>query len=330
LVTIMSKFYLSSQMRGRLPAGANIDGMLLWAEAAVPRLAWWLARWLPTDRASGLGAMLGRMIGPHLKKHGVILGNLQMALPALDERQREVIARDIWAEAGRVMVEFALIGRICGSERTERLEFVLHHDLSRVRDGTKPAMYFSAHLANFELGAAAATLNGVPLSIVWTPQGNPLVEAALRQYREVGGCRFLPSRGSLRRLIREVQEGRSLGWIIDQRHDRGDLVPFFGVDTPTAVMPAMLALRLHCDLVPVRVERLKGARFRITAYEPLSTEGLERLPQPEAARELTRRMNGLFEGWIRERPGQWLCFKRRWPQGHDLMARRHARSPLHM
>ena len=218
------------------------------------------------------------------------------------------------------MVEFALLERICGSERAERLEFVLHHDPTRARDGSRPAMYVTAHLANFELGAATATLNGVPLSIVSTPQGNPLVEAALDRYREVVGCRFLPSKGGLRQLIREVQEGRSLGWITDQRHDRGELVPFFGIETPTAVMPAMLALRLDCDLVPVRVERLKGSRFRVTAYEPLSTEGLEQLPQAEAARELTRRMNLLFESWIRERPGQWLCFKRRWPQGHEPTA----------
>ncbi len=313
----MARFYFAGRMQKALPTWAGIDGPLLWAEAAVPRLAWWLARWLPTDQASGLGAMLGRAVGPHLKKHKVILRNLEIALPDLDERRREAVAREIWAEAGRVMVEFALLDRICGSERAERLKFVLHHDPTRARDGSRPAMYFTAHLANFELGAATATLNGVPLSIVSTPQANPLVRAALDRYREVVGCRFIPSKGGLRQLIREVQEGRSLGWITDQRHDRGELVPFFGIDTPTAVMPAMLALRLDCDLVPVRVERLKGSRFRVTAFEPLSTEGLEQLPQAEAARELTRRMNLLFESWIRERPGQWLCFKRRWPQGHE-------------
>jgi KDO2-lipid IV(A) lauroyltransferase len=317
---VMARFYLAGRMQKALPSWVGMEGVLLWVEAAVPRLAWRLARWLPTDRASGVGAVLGRLAGPHLKKHRVILRNLEIALPDLDERGREAVARDIWAEAGRVMVEFALLDRICASERAQRLEFVLQYDPSRARDGSRPAMYVTAHLANWELGAATATLNGVPLSIVSTPQSNPLVEASLARYRKVVGCHFLPSKGGLRQLIREVQEGRSLGWITDQRHDRGDLVPFFGIDAPTAVMPAMLALRLDCDLVPVRVERLEGARFRVTAYEPLSTTGLEQLPQAEAARELTRRMNLLFESWIRERPGQWLCFKRRWPQGHEPSA----------
>lgn len=316
----MARFYLAGRMQKHLPAWAGADRVLEWAEAAVPRSAWWLAGWLPTDMASGLGAWLGRLAGPHLKKHRVILRNLKVALPELDEAQREAVARGIWAEAGRVLVEFALLDRICASERAERLEFVLRYDPARARAGSRPAMFVTAHLANWELGAATATLNGVPLSIVSTPQHNALVEAALRRHRAVVGCRFLPSKGGLRQLIREVQEGRSLGWITDQRHDRGDLLPFFGVDAPTAVMPALLALRLDCDLVPVRVERLKGAHFRVTAYEPLSTAGLEQLPQAEAARELTSRMNRLFEGWIRERPDQWLCFKRRWPERHEPAA----------
>ena len=114
--------------------------------------------------------------------------------------------------------------------------------------------------------------------------------------------------------MRDVAEGRRLGWIVDQRHDQGELVPFFGMEALTATMPALLALKLDCDLVPVRVERIGGCRFRITAYEALSRDGLEHLDQRAAARDLTARLNRQFEQWIRERPGQWRCFKRRWPK----------------
>ena len=182
-------------------------------------------------------------------------------------------------------------------------------------------MFVTAHLSNSELAVTAATRNGVPLSIVSTPQSNPVVQASLERSRRVLGCRYLPSKGGLRQLIREVADGSSLGWITDQRHDRGELLPFFGVGAATATMPALLALRLNCDLVPARVERLRGCRFRITTYEPLSPVGLEHLPRQEAARELTRRLNALFEQWITECPGQWLCFKRRWGKGAQPLRR---------
>ncbi len=316
----MPRFYVASALHDRLPRSPAIDRATWWLEAALPRALWWLSRVLPTDAASAIGGILGSTVGPHLRKQRVILRNLEIALPDLDDRARRKIARGIWAEAGRVIAEFALLDRICGPEAADRLEIVLRHDLAPARTGARPAMFVTAHLSNSELAVTAATRNGVPLSIVSTPQSNPLVQASLERFRRVLGCRYLPSKGGLRQLIREVADGGSLGWITDQRHDRGELLPFFGVGAATATMPALLALRLNCDLVPARVERLHGCRFRITTYEPLSPAGLEHLPQQEAARELTRRLNALFEQWISERPGQWLCFKRRW---------RKAAQPLH-
>jgi KDO2-lipid IV(A) lauroyltransferase len=311
----MARFYFAGALHDRLPRSPAANHAVWWLEAALPRALWWLSRALPTDAASAIGAFIGAIIGPHLSKQRLILRNLEIALPDLDDRTRRKIACEIWAEAGRVIAEFALMEQICGPEAEDRLEIVLRHDLGPAGTGERPAMFVTAHLSNSELAVTAATRNGVPLSIVSTPQSNPLVQASLARFRRVFGCRYLPSRGGLRQLIREVADGRSLGWITDQRHDRGELLPFFGVGAATATMPALLALRLNCDLVPARVERLSGCRFRITIYEPLSPAGLEHLPQQEAARELTRRLNALFEQWISERPGQWLCFKRRWGKG---------------
>ena len=308
----MSRFYVAGALNGRLPRSPAVDRATWWLEAALPRALWWLSGFLPTDAASAVGGFVGGIIGPHLHKQRVILRNLEIALPELDDRARRKIAREIWAEAGRVSAEFALLDRICGPEAAERLEIVLRYDLGPAGTGERPAMFVCAHLSNFELAVAAATRNGVPLSIISTAQRNPFVQASLERFRRVLGCGYLPSKGGLRQLIREVAYGRSLGWITDQRPDRGELLPFFGVAAETATMPALLALRLNCELVPTRVERLRGCRFRVTTYEPLSPAGLEHLPQPEAARELTRRLNALFEQWITERPGQWLCFKRRW------------------
>jgi KDO2-lipid IV(A) lauroyltransferase len=317
----MARFYVAQALHDRLPGSPVLDRAMWWLEAALPRALWWLSRVLPTDAASALGGFVGGAIGPRLSKQRVIVRNLEIALPDLDDRARRKIAREIWTEAGRVTAEFALLERICGPEAADRLEIVLRHDLGPARSGARPAMFVTAHLSNSELAVTAATRNGVPLSIVSTPQSNPFVQASLARFRRPLGCRYLPSIGGLRQLIREVADGRSLGWIADQRHDRGELLPFFGVEAATATMPALLALRLNCDLVPARVERLRGCRFRITTYERLSPAGLEHLPQQEAARELTRRLNALFEQWIAERPGQWLCFKRRWGKAAQPLRR---------
>ena len=89
-------------------------------------------------------------------------------------------------------------------------------------------------------------------------------------------------------------------------------MPFFGRDAMTTPIVAQLSLRFDCPAVPARVERLEGARFRLTLYPPLEPPGGESREAQVAAR--ARQMNALFEEWIRARPEQWLWLHRRWPE----------------
>jgi KDO2-lipid IV(A) lauroyltransferase len=133
----------------------------------------------------------------------------------------------------------------------------------------------------------------------------------LYRHRQALGCRLVPRGDALRTIMRELDAGRSIGLLVDQRVDSGEPVPFFGIEKLTTVVPARLALRFDCDLIPVRVERLPAAHFRVTAYEPVTCKD-RTLSQHGRALEMTRQINALFEDWIRELPEQWFCSNRRW------------------
>jgi Kdo2-lipid IVA lauroyltransferase/acyltransferase len=89
-------------------------------------------------------------------------------------------------------------------------------------------------------------------------------------------------------------------------------VPFCGHDTATTLVPARLALKFGCPLVPVRVERIRPAHLRVTVHDPVR-------PDPAAApnaqaRQMMAGVNALFESWIVARPHEWQCFQNRWPK----------------
>ena len=88
------------------------------------------------------------------------------------------------------------------------------------------------------------------------------------------------------------------------------LSPFFGRDAMTTSIPAQLALRYDCLIVPVRVERIGGARFRVTCHPPLDVPLSGRRKADVAA--VTARINAVVEDWVRDRPAQWLWPHRRW------------------
>ena len=81
----------------------------------------------------------------------------------------------------------------------------------------------------------------------------------------------------------------------------------------TTVMPARLALKFGAALVPARVERLVGARSRVTVHEPIEPDD-DAADEQAKVSQMTRKVNALFEDWIREHPEQWTCTKRRWPK----------------
>ena len=113
--------------------------------------------------------------------------------------------------------------------------------------------------------------------------------------------------------MRELGNGRSVGLLVDQRVDSGEPVPFFGLEMNTSTTPARLALRYHCDLIPIRIQRLGNARFRATFEPPITPTG-EFTDEHEKILDMTRQLNELFETWIRDQPQDWLCSKRRWPK----------------
>ena len=89
-------------------------------------------------------------------------------------------------------------------------------------------------------------------------------------------------------------------------------MPFCAQHTTTTLLPARLALKFGCPLVPVRVERLRPAHLRVTLHDPVLPD--DDLAPEAQARQMTAKVNALFESWIVERPHEWQCFQNRWPR----------------
>jgi Kdo2-lipid IVA lauroyltransferase/acyltransferase len=278
---------------------AGLGGILRAASAGDP------------DTASDRGERFGRLIGPHLRKHQHVLSNLRTAFPAMPQRTVEVTAGRIWGGIGRTLIEYALLDRIC-DPASERVRVIDLGGLEHIRRTGRPGIFVSAHLANWNLMPLAAAHANVPLTVIYRRQSNPAIEQLMRSWLSALGCGFLEVKEASRPMLRELQQGRSVGLLMDQRYDLGQPVPFFGMPANTTVVPARLALRLGVPLIPTRTERRGSARFVITVQRPIEPE--PGLPEEAAAFAMTARVNELFARWIAAAPEQWLCAKRRWPR----------------
>lgn len=286
----------------------------LWvSEAAVLWLFWFVSRCLPVERAAVMGQEILRHLGPRFRRHRHICTNLSVALPQRDAEEIDRLARGVWANFGRVLAEFAHLPELCGPRAANRVELVKLSDLEVFDGSGRPAVFIGAHTANWEVGAARVAAHGVPLTAIYTPESNPLVAAMVQRRRTATGCGYISKLEGLRPLMRELDQGRSIGLLTDRRIEPGDMLPFFGLDMSITFSPARLALRYGCQLVPVQVERVGRSRFRVTLHPPVEPDD-ENASDQEKATQMMRKVHALFETWIAQRPDEWFCSKRMWPK----------------
>ena len=276
------------------------------------RMFWLLVGRMSPARAATIGKKLMRRLGPKTHKHQRIKRNLRLAFDNLTEDETDRLACGIWENFGAVLAEYPHLAKIRATGASPRIDVVIDNASRPILEGRRPAIYAGAHLGNWELVAPTLGARGIPLSAVYGPQGNPVLEALIQTQRRTSGCRFIAKTHAVQQIIREIRAGQSIGLLPDQRVDSGEAIDFFGRQAPTTTSPAWLAMKLNCPLVPVQVERTGDARYRITFHAPLLT-GSEPADQARMLK-VTAELNALFEQWIRERPEQWLCMKRRWPE----------------
>ena len=275
---------------------------------------WAAMRWLgclPLDRASAVAGRFARRLGPWHRRHRVAARNLRLAFPGLRDSEVERTLAGMWDNLGRTFGELAHLSEFDCYSGDGRVETVGVEHVDRLRDACTGGVLFSAHLAWWDLPALAVRQRGLSAMFVWRAMNNPLVHRMARAARAPAGTYVAKGRPAAREMVAALRAGRVVGMLLDQKMNDGVPVPFFGHDAMTAPAAAQLAVRDGVPLVPVRCERLGGARFRVTFYPPLVAPRTGDRAADVAA--TLRKVNETLEDWIRARPEQWLWVHHRWP-----------------
>jgi KDO2-lipid IV(A) lauroyltransferase len=281
-------------------------------EAGAILVCYGLLRLLPLDLASALGGFVARAIGPRLRLSDRARRNLRRFLPELDDVARERAVVEMWDNLGRLAAEYPHLDDIYSGGLSPRVEMTGYEHVRAAEAAGRPVIFYGAHLANWELGAMLTTRFSTPVHIVYREANNRYVEALFRarRTRTAGGMIPKGKKGA-RMAMEALRKGDWLGMLVDQKMNDGLAVPFFGVDAMTPPALATLALRFDCAVIGARLERLGGARFRITLNPPLELPRTGDRAADQYA--IMRAVNAEMESWIRARPGQWLWLHRRWP-----------------
>ena len=290
----------------------------LYAERILGRVVKWLIRLLrraDPDRASDFCGAVARRVGPFLPAHRVGRANLRAAFPEKDTGWIETTLAEAWENLGRVGGEYVHMARIWDFDMQRpnigriQTDSVPLFDL--LRDDGKPALCFAAHLANWELPAIAAAAHGLPSAVVYRMPNNKAVAKEIIRIRAPLMGRLIRTRAQAAlEMAAALNAGEHLGMLVDQHFSRGVEVKFFGRRCKANPAVARLARRFDCPVIGVRVIRLPAHGFRIEGFGPYV------LPRGDDGEidvvAATQMITSIVEGWVRDHPGQYLWFHRRW------------------
>jgi KDO2-lipid IV(A) lauroyltransferase len=287
------------------------------ALAALVRGIFALVRALGPDRASNLGGAGARLLGPLTPAHRIARENIEASFPEKTPAERAAILRGAWDNLGRTAAEYVHMGEIFDFDperpNTGRIE-IPEDSIARfvqLLDDGKPAIFFAAHLANWELPAVAAKSYGLPSAALYRTPNNPrIARDVLRMRRDVMGELIPAGTTAPIRMMEALDAGLHLGMLVDQRFGRGPRIRFLGRTASANPLLARLARRFDCPVHGARAIRLPGNRFRLEMTDAIT------LPRDARGQvdidAATQAINDIIEGWIREHPDQWLWQHRRW------------------
>jgi KDO2-lipid IV(A) lauroyltransferase len=284
----------------------------LWLIEAAPFfLLMGIFRLIGVDAASATGGFLARNLAPLSPAHGTARRNMARAMPNLSEAEVAKALNGMWDNLGRTFGEYPHFRRFTGFPNP-RVE-VLHADRAfAARDTGKGIVFVSGHFANWELMALTAFQAGFEGAEVYRPINNPIVNAWIvgQRRRYVTPVQVSKTGEGARTLLRVLKTGKMLAMLVDQKHREGVPVPFFGRDAMTVPGPAVLALRTSSTVLPVRMERTNGARFRMVV-DP----AIEMPRSGDTATDVMAGLNAInrwLEDAIRANPSMWLWAHDRW------------------
>ena len=269
---------------------------------------------LPLHLSMNLGAAFGRVFqtfAPKLNRVG--RRNLELALPDSGAVQRQKILRGVFENLGRQMGFVSHFSRLTSENLSEIIDVQgLEHCANASSEG-RGVILFTAHFGGWEASHLAVSAAGFPVNVIVRRIDNPLVENFVDDLRSRFGSRTIDKKTSARRMFRQLRAGEVLGILTDlntQEHE-GVFVDFFGVPASTSAGIAKLVLRTNAAVLPVFVVWQPEQRKYLLRIEPpvrFEPTGDEE----HDVRELTQKITGKIEEYIRRYPDQWLWIHKRW------------------
>ena len=210
-------------------------------------------------------------------------------LARVPRRRRDALARRAFEHFAVSFVDFLRLGHLPASALAATVEIRGRHHLERARRGGRGVILLSAHVGNWEWGAAFLASQGTPLHVLARPHASRWVERFVARRRRERGVGVLPARSPWSRAAEALRRGEWVALMGDRPARRGRSV---------CAWAAALARRTGAVVLPAVIVRVAPGRYAACFERPVA-----------AGAPVTGHYREAIAAYVRRYPEQWFAFE---------------------
>jgi KDO2-lipid IV(A) lauroyltransferase len=229
------------------------------------------------------------------------------------EGRREVrrLARETFENFAVHIIDFLRIHRVRADIETGLLKFSHFERFRNALSFGRGLISVTAHIGNWEMGAAATSCMGIPLHAVALRMKNKRVDGFFSRLRMSGGIQPVALGHAAWDCFRALKRREMVAFVADRDVDgSGCRIRFFGKEVSIPRGPAEMAAQSGAPVVPAFCIQETEGRFRLVVEEVIDLG--HDMPLEQKVDIINQRVVGLIEKYISRYPSQWFAFYRVW------------------
>ena len=257
--------------------------------------------------SSNSGYLIGKYLGPIFRSKKSIILNLKKANI---KNNLDIIASNVLGNYGRIFSEYVHLKNFRNDKLKKYISIDGLEHLENIKKNKKKVVFISGHFNNFELMAMQIEKAGIECAAIYRPLNNPFLNELMEKIRKRNICKIQIKKGraGTREILKNLNKGRSIALMIDQRVREGEKISFFNNLASTTTIPAQLIKKYNCDVVPIYIERTKKTNFKMYISKPI------KINKSKSIKDITLYLNVILEKMILKNIDQWIWTHNRWKE----------------
>ena len=250
--------------------------------------------------------------GPIIRSNNIIKKNLQFISTAEEKKlDLQSITKNMWFNYGMTFAEYMHLDKI-KNNFDDYVKIKNVEILEEIKKKNKPVIFISGHFANFEIMSMTLTKFNIKLATIYRPLNNFFINPLMIYLRKKYICinQIKKGRSGVRDALQFLDNSNSIALMIDQRVSEGYKLKLFANEAYTTTLPANLALKYKCDIVPIYLERDNKNNFEMKILKPIIISNMENNSQNKL--KISLNLNSILEEMISRKPDQWILTHNRW------------------